>query len=569
MAKIDQATISRRAYFPPTFLSLFLQPSLTHITPTSTLQPIKGQKDKSINQPTADNIIMELTPALMATIEDKDLSKSVKDMVASHPDTAPVVARLLEYMQAKITKASTSNAKQQGSIAQFFSKTSTTSSSSPSSTPSIPSTPDNTSSSTQPLGPAVYTSAPLSFLHPVRKKLVLALTATELALVSATSTTASAINPSDIVTRAPYDAVLRVVAVPFLERATKHTALLIFFKHAKIASCKDAIWAVPVSDDGKDFALTFHSTHSQLAGLADDLTQSGSSTKTPLAITHHKRPDQLLMATLSYFLHRSLGPKLYASVDMIPLPAGPAYPNFSAHLKSNQGTIYLLPTGMLFAFRKPVLFLPTASIEAVGVYAVLSRTFDFEVVMDQSVATAEDLEGLPPVGKDGRVSVGFGMVDTKVFGKMEEWIVKSGIRDRSMSEDLKAKDKGPSSGKKRERPADEEEEGEEGEASSSKKRQAETNDGDDSDDEEDQDFAPESDDEIMEEYDSDAQGSESDEEGGEDRGKAKVAKVTKDDDDDEVDLGEESLGEDEDDEEEEEEGDEDEEEEEEDELLDD
>ncbi|KAG0083046.1 hypothetical protein BGZ92_011135 [Podila epicladia] len=503
--------------------------------------------------------------------EDKDLSKSVKDMVASHPDTAPVVARLLEFMQVKITKASASDPKRQGGIAQFFSKTTATSSSSPASTPSIPSTPENTSSSIpqskqqQSLGPAVYTSAPLSFLHPVRKKLVLAFTATELALVSATSAS-STIPASDIVARAPYDAVHRVVAVPFLERATKHTAVLIFFKHAKISNTKDAIWAVPLADDGKDFALTFHSANKQLAGLTDDLTKPDTATKTPITITNHKRPDQLLIATLSYLLQRSAGPALYASIDMAPLPAGSSYPNFPAHLKSNQGTIYLLPTGMLFAFRKPVLFLPTRSIEAVGIHSVLSRTFDFEVVMDTAVATVEDLDGMPPVGKDGRVCVGFGMVDTKFFAKMEEWITKSGIRDRSMSEDLKAKDKAPSASKKR-AAEDEDEEGQEGAVSQGKKRQqTEANDDDDSDDEEDEDFAPESEDEVMEEYDENYGNSESEGEGG--QGSSKMAKHVEQVDDDEVDLGEESLGED-DDEDEEEEGDEGDEEEEEDELLDD
>lgn len=191
--------------------------------------------------------------------------------------------------------------------------------------------------------------------------------------------------------------------------------------------------------------------------------------------------------------------------------------------------------------------------------------------MDRAVATVEDLDGMPPVGKDGRTCVGFGMVETKVFGKMEEWITKSGIRDRSMSEDLKAKDKAPSSASKKRAAEDEDEEGQEGAVSQGKKRQqTEANGDDDSDDEEDEDFAPESEDEVMEEYDENYGNSESEGEGG--QGTSKVAKHVEQD-DDEVDLGEESLGEDDDDDEEEEgddEGDEEgDEEEEEDELLDD
>ncbi|KAG0330197.1 hypothetical protein BG004_002150, partial [Podila humilis] len=571
--------------------------------------------------------------------EDKDLTQAVEKMVASHPDTAPVVARLLEFMNSKIAKR-----QQQPGIAQFFSKpvpasrsTSASASaalpsasnSSPSSIASTLDTSKNTNNSNnnnataQSLSPVVYSTSPLSFLHPVRKKLILAITASELALVvpptaaaattTSTTTTASLsissspIPASEIVARAPYDAVLRVIAVPFLERATKHTAILIFFRHAKMTppSSKDAIWVVPVADDGKDFTLHFNTMNKQLAGLTMDLTESGSTTTTatkiPIAITNYKRPDQLLMATLSYFVYRAVGPVLYPSIDMIPIPttSSSSYPNFSAHLKSNQGTIYLLPTGMLFAFRKPVLFLPSTSIEAVGVHSVLSRTFDFEVVMDTKVASVEELEGLPNPGKDGRICVGFGMVDTKNFGKMEEWINKAGIRDRSMSEDLKAKDKSTTANsKKRERAADDDgaggdDDGDVGEVgvkdkestggSQRKKKQQQqqenqgrsrNNDDDDDDDEEDEDFAPESEDDIMEEYDSDAEGSDGSDQGtNESRGKA--SKGTKSraahengDDDDEEDLGEESLGEDEDDEEDEDEDQEDQEEEE-DELLDD
>ncbi|KAF9421511.1 hypothetical protein BGZ94_008807 [Podila epigama] len=536
---------------------------------------------------------MELTPAHLAAIrEDASLVKAVQEMIASHPDTTPIVARLLTFMQDKITKATTDRTKsgntpQQGGIAQFFSKPALSASSSKNITSSNTTGGNNNSNNSHEktisstpqdaLGPAIYATTPLSFLHPVRKKLVLTFTATEMALVSPSATTVA-----DIVVRAPYSAIRRIIAVPFLERATKHTAVLIFFRHKDISSSKDALWAVPLSDDGKDFALTLDTKHQQLAGLASDLTKPDSNLELPIPITNYKRPDQLLVATLAYFLHRTVGPVEYAKVDIIPTPpASSPYQNFSAHLKSNQGTMYLLPSGLLFAFRKPVLFLPGSCIEAVGVHSVLSRTFDFEVVVDTNVATAEDLEGVPPEGKDGRRCVGFGMVDTKVFGKFEDWIKKQGIRDRSLSEDLKAKDKSTSasgsSSKKRDRAADDEDgegDGEEDRGSDGSQRKKKTlgessqgagggaaaydDDDDDDDDEDDQDFAPESDDEIMEEYDSDAVGSDSDNDDEEGPAKKQGQKTRSDDVDDEEDLEEESLGEDEDEEEDEMEGDDDE-----------
>ncbi|KAF8938525.1 hypothetical protein BGZ58_000717 [Dissophora ornata] len=515
---------------------------------------------------------MTLSPQLVAATiqDDPDLAKSVQDLVASHPDAAEVMTRLLNYFKSKHTDAK--RPKQDQGIAQYFSKGA--SSSSASATMESSSTTLTTAAKTAAdIGPSIYTTIPLSFLHPVRKKLVLSLCKQDIALVSPT-------NATEIVCSAPYESLYRVIAVPFLERTTKQTALILFFKHSGgiSTSSKDAIWAVPLADDGKDFALQFHEQHKLLAGLSEDLRSSTSAVKTPIpfvspatAATSNKRPDQLLTSILSYFLQKA-NPKDYpTSVDIIPNPT-PAFPNFSAHLKSNQGTIYLLPTGILFAFRKPILFLRAEAMEAVGIHSVLSRTFDFEVVMrnDADVVTLEDLEGIPAENKEGKRAIGFGMVDTKEFARMEEWIKKAGIRDRSLSEDLKAKDKAPTTtSKKRERTADgsgDENESEAGQNVSSSqkdgtksKKQREALD-DDDDDDEDQDFAPESDDDIMEEYDSDAEGSDSDADvkdvASRERGKTE-------EDADEEDLGDEDSDEDEDEDEDDEEEDDEEEEEEE------
>ncbi|KAG0068457.1 hypothetical protein BGZ89_004698 [Linnemannia elongata] len=539
---------------------------------------------------------MSLPQKLVAAAipDDQDLATAVQAIVKTHPNITPTITRLLNYVQSKQSTSSSSassdakRAKPAQGIAQFFNS------------PAAATTTTTTSATAgagagagaavdAPIGPAIYSTNPLSFLHPVRKKLVLSFHKSHIALVSAT-------NATDIAFKAPYESLYRVVAVPFLERATKHTALILFFRHSAFATggggAKDAIWAVPLPDDGKDFSLQAHAPHLGLVGLSQDLRITGAKEQPPLAFVTPptitgptKRPDHIFLSVLSYFLKHNDTSKTGNVMDrIIPNPT-PAYPNFSAHLKSNQGTIYLLPTGILFAFRKPVLFLRAAAIEAVGIHSVLSRTFDFEVVMDTTTstseggrdngkdesrrgATVEDLEGIPPENKDGRRAIGFGMVDTKEFARMEEWIKKAGIRDRSMSEDLKAKDKAPTapgagSGKKRERAAD----GEDEEGSSQKAAKGEHDGEEDSDDEDDDDFAPESEDELMEEYDSNAEGSDSD--GGDDEetevsgkkgkntkavgsGKAGQKKKVQDED---VDLDEESLGEDSDEDEDEDEED--------------
>ncbi|KAG0046756.1 hypothetical protein BGZ83_008067 [Gryganskiella cystojenkinii] len=553
--------------------------------------------------------------------EDQDLQNDISSFITSHPDAAQLMTRVLAYFQARQSSFTASSQQPDAKrpkleghgIAQFFQKsTSATSStaSSPTATTTTVSVPPSSTLARADIGPAIYSTSPLSFLHPVRKKLVLSLHKDHVAIKTATPTN------QEVICQAPYSAIHRVVAVPFLERTTKQTALILWFRHADLMAqggsngAKDAIWAVPLADDGKDFSLTFHDEHKTLVGLVEDLRASIISTPTPSENDNNKsngtvsaarctKPDQILISVLAYMMHRST-PAFYSCLDLNPSPSTvltsgqgtPAYPHFSTHLKSNQGTMYLLPTGLLFAFRKPILFLPTTGIEAIGVHSVMTRTFDFEVVLNSESCSIEDLEGVPPESSkeagSGKRTVGFSMVDRKEFERVEDWIKKSGIRDRSLSEDLKAKDKANTSAgsKKRNRQADGEEgsgDEESGGVSSSQSKKK-SNDEDDDDDEEDEDFAPESDeDHVMEEYDSnpgesgsgsegeEADGDEDEEEGSGDEDAeaeeedelapsqpskpAPKAKKPK-----EVDLGEESLGDDseddeEDDEEEEEEED--------------
>jgi len=573
---------------------------------------------------------MTLSPQLIAALaEDKELQKDVQAFVASHPEAASLMTRVLVYFKAQLATAAASSqqpdAKRQKleGIAQFFQKTAVSSPSTSTGSSPTPSGPSSSAAamstvvSRPEIGPAVYSTSPLSFLHPVRKKLVLSLHANHIALATTTGSN------QEVICQAPYSAIHRIVAVPFLERAAKQTALVIFFRHADLmaqgggSGAKDSIWAVPLADDGKDFSLTLQDQHKDLVGLTEDLKTSSISTPIPSTSTTHgslmasrvQRPDQVLICILTYMMRRSTLLTSYNSTDLIPSPGtidspspSPAYPHFSTHLKSNQGTMYLLPTGLLFAFRKPILFLPTTGIEAIGVHSVMTRTFDFEVVLNSASCSVEDLEGVPPESSkesgSGKRTVGFSMVDRKEFERVEDWIKKSGIRDRSLSEDLKAKDKGVATGqgsKKRGRQADgdatggEDEEEGDGSAGGQQKKSV---DDDDDDDEEDEDFAPESDeDHIMEEYDSNPEesgsGNEGQDDAEEDIGEDSSDDGEENEEDDEPvvetkstktstpkvapkarrlqeeeDLGEESLGEDsaddEDDEEEEEEEEEDE-----------
>ncbi|KAF9978459.1 hypothetical protein BGZ73_002355 [Actinomortierella ambigua] len=499
-----------------------------------------------------------MSDLIASLIDDQSLAAAVNALAQSSPEADQVLTRLLTHFQHKLQQQQ----QQYGSsLGEPNAKRMRLDGSTPlsSSSPSSPASSIHTTSATatsssapvwplpasKDLGPAIYSTAPLSFLHPLRKKLALKFHQRELALVQSPTAT----SPAEVVlAAAPWTSLYRVVAVPFLERATKQTAVLLFFRHEAVPTPKDAIWAVTMADDGKDFALTCATEHLGLLDLTVDLREKVAS----------KKPDALLVAIITRCLevNNNLDNSNHGGYEIV-ASQSPPLPNFSAHLKSSQGTIYLLPKGILFAFKKPIIYLPANKIDAIGFHSIVSRTFDFEIVVSED-ATPEDCEGVPPVNastaavssggnsntsnnisnsshltkQQPRRTIGFGMVDTKEFAKLEEWIKRSGIRDRSMSEDLKAKDKAPISSKKRERVAEDEggenEDDQDDEAGNDVKKtatngvkldkgkgkavQQQRHEEESDDDEDDEDFAPESEDEDMvEEYDSEAIGSDQDE----------------------------------------------------------
>ncbi|KAK5662129.1 hypothetical protein OQA88_8034 [Cercophora sp. LCS_1] len=141
-------------------------------------------------------------------------------------------------------------------------------------------------------------------------------------------------------------------------------------------------------------------------------------------------------------------PKLFHSV------ARQAYrPNEKAvHVKafrgSKDGFLFFLPTGILWGFKKPLIFLPLDRIVALSYTSVLQRTFNIVVEYEKDEGTEE---------------IEFGMLDQEDYqGINENYVHRYGLADRSMAEQRKAKRELVENGKKKEGAAGEEENKEEG-----------------------------------------------------------------------------------------------------------
>ncbi|KAF9878241.1 hypothetical protein CkaCkLH20_04279 [Colletotrichum karsti] len=109
----------------------------------------------------------------------------------------------------------------------------------------------------------------------------------------------------------------------------------------------------------------------------------------------------------------------------------PHRPNEKAvHVKafrgSKDGYLFFLPNGILYGFKKPLVFLPADRIVAVSYTNVLQRTFNMVVEVFAEGDETEEIE--------------FGMLDQEDFAGIDESYVKRhGLQDRSMAEQRKAK----------------------------------------------------------------------------------------------------------------------------------
>lgn len=113
----------------------------------------------------------------------------------------------------------------------------------------------------------------------------------------------------------------------------------------------------------------------------------------------------------------------------------PHRPNEKAvHVKgfrgSKDGFIFFLSTGILWGFKKPLLFLPKERISAVSYTSVLQRTFNLNI--DVHVGTED-------VGDDDIEEFEFAMLDQEDFAGIDTYVKRHGLQDKSMAEQRRAK----------------------------------------------------------------------------------------------------------------------------------
>lgn len=98
------------------------------------------------------------------------------------------------------------------------------------------------------------------------------------------------------------------------------------------------------------------------------------------------------------------------------------------------GYLYFLPTGILWAFKKPLLFFAFASISSVSYTSVLQRTFNLVI----ATPPPADPDGPADAPEAEPVEHEFSMIDQEDFAGIDAYVKKHALHDASMAEARRA-----------------------------------------------------------------------------------------------------------------------------------
>lgn len=107
----------------------------------------------------------------------------------------------------------------------------------------------------------------------------------------------------------------------------------------------------------------------------------------------------------------------------------------AVHIKafrgSKDGYLFFLDNGILWAFKKPLMFIPLDRIASVSYTSVLQRTFNMVVEIFTGEKNGEEEE---------TEEIEFSMLDQQDYGGINsDYIARHGLQDRSMADQRKAK----------------------------------------------------------------------------------------------------------------------------------
>ena len=248
-----------------------------------------------------------------------------------------------------------------------------------------------------------YSVADVSFSIPQRKKLVLELAPS--AGIRAMTTAAGADGDRSVEFAVGWDSIQDVFCLPLPEKAQAQYNFCVF---SNGAANDQILWTVPdtIPKEG--------------VFKGPDATHQGDTYKSLLISvinkalkTHKKRvvePSKDEFASQIIQAHRK-GETAY---------------HVKAFRGSKDGYLFLLATGIIWGFKKPLEFFAFDTIDSVSYTSVLQRTFNLNIAIRPSEeASVQEFE--------------FSMIDQADFAGIDAYIKRHGLHDASMAEQRRAK----------------------------------------------------------------------------------------------------------------------------------
>ncbi|RUP47405.1 hypothetical protein BC936DRAFT_145771 [Jimgerdemannia flammicorona] len=385
-------------------------------------------------------------------IDDVQLRQSILSLLSSNPETAPVINQLIDHFTSKLRLSS----EPANPVLAKKRKL------------------DPPNGNLTGSEPPIVTIQDVSVQSPVRKKLNLVFSATYLTLVSPKGPT--------VEHRLRIADLAHALCVSTPEKTAKSWTIALFPADAAAESI--------------------------IFGFAD---KEGTKIVRPDNPSPQVHDATALCALLTTLLNLPLirpAPLVFTSSTK-PATSGdrkgePSH-HVTAYLKAKDGGLFPLPTGLLFGFRKPVLFIPLSDVASATFHGVTSRTFNMTVrLKDGRVAlggggiasSTTPSAGAHRKQEDEAGEAGmdyeFSMIGQADFGAIDDYMKRAQVVDESLSSQNKAVEKPPKE-KKSGKGGANEGPGTAGFLSTEYEE-----------DEEDGDFQPDDDDDVAEEFDSNA-----------------------------------------------------------------
>lgn len=95
------------------------------------------------------------------------------------------------------------------------------------------------------------------------------------------------------------------------------------------------------------------------------------------------------------------------------------------HRGTKEGTLYFLPEYVIFGFKKPILVFESSNIESITYSSITRLTFNVTLITKEDEGYGNKFE--------------FSMIDQTEYAKIDDYVKMKQVKDKSMSEELKAK----------------------------------------------------------------------------------------------------------------------------------